>query len=169
LAPLEALNLEFIGMIMQRDQYGGAERTGQVVAAMVAAPLQRTCSPFSTVTEAVLIFKDEDCEMVPVVDEGRPVGLITDRDVALAVPDIPGLAEEPVSRIMTRAVLTVSTDAPVDEVIEKMITANTQTVFVVDGNSRLEGLISWADLAGRMPLGALTDIVEPVTGEVSEP
>ena len=32
---------------------------------MTAAP--RTCSPFSTVLEAVLIFRDADCGLVPVV------------------------------------------------------------------------------------------------------
>ena len=81
--------------------------SSQIVAAMVAAPSRRTCSPFSTVTEAVMIFKDENCGMVPVVDEGKPVGVVTERDVALAVVDVPGLAEQPVSRIMTRAVTTV--------------------------------------------------------------
>ena len=52
---------------------------------MTAAP--RTWSRFSTVLEAVLIFRDADCGLVPVVDGGKPIGVLTDRDVALALAD----------------------------------------------------------------------------------
>ena len=49
---------------------------------MTASP--RTCSTFSTVLEAVLIFRDNDCGAVPILAEGKPVAILTDRDVALA-------------------------------------------------------------------------------------
>ena len=62
---------------------GASRRT----AADIMRPDPRTCSPFSTVLETTVIFRVEDCEAVPVVDEGRPVGIVTDRDVALALPD----------------------------------------------------------------------------------
>ena len=58
-------------------------------------PSPRTCSPFSTVLEAVLIFRDADCGAVPVVDANQPVGVLTDRDVALALADHPDLAGMP--------------------------------------------------------------------------
>ena len=54
------------------------------VAADVMTPSPRTCSRFSRVIEAVMIFKDEDCGMIPVVEEGKPIGVVTDRDVALS-------------------------------------------------------------------------------------
>jgi CBS domain-containing protein len=132
-----------------------------IVAATIAAPVRRTCSPFSTVTEVVLIFKEENCEMVPVVDEGKPVGMVTDRDVALAVVDVPALAEQPVSRIMTTGITTVATDAPVDQVIRTMTEANAYAAFMIDENGRLGGLISWPDLTGRIPPGFVNDLIEP--------
>lgn len=141
------------------------DNSSQVVAAMMAMPLRRTCSSFSTVTEAVLLFKDEDCGMLPVVDEGKLVGTVSDRDVALAVVDVPELAEQPVSRIMNRAVTTVLNKAPVDEVIRSMITSNTQSIFMVDESGRLGGLISWADLTARIPLGAMIDVLEPASAK----
>ena len=36
---------------------------------MTASP--RTCSPFSTIVEAALIFRDADCGAVPVLNEGK--------------------------------------------------------------------------------------------------
>ena len=48
-----------------------------------------TCSPFSSVLEASVLFQDADCDAVPVVYGGRPIGVLTDRDVALAVANNP--------------------------------------------------------------------------------
>ena len=64
-------------------------------AADLMTPNPRTCSPFSSVLEAVLIFRDADCGAGPVVDAGQPVGILTDRDVALALADHPDLASRP--------------------------------------------------------------------------
>src|SRR4051812_31770449 len=80
-------------------------------AARIMTPGPRSCSPFSTVTEAALIFRDGDCGVVPVVDAGKPVGILTDRDVALAAARFPDLPGRPVSEIMTRDVVSVPRDA----------------------------------------------------------
>jgi CBS domain-containing protein len=135
--------------------------SGQIVAARLAAPALRTCSPFSTVTEAVLICKDEDCDMVPVTDQGKPLGMVTVRDVALAVADTPGLAVQPVSRIMTRDITTVPSDTPLRQVVRTMISTGASTLFVVDASGVLVGLISWPDLTMRVPLAAMTRLFEP--------
>src|SRR4051794_33714385 len=68
---------------------------------MTAAP--RTCAPGSTVLEAALIFRDGNCGVVPVTEAGRPVGVLTDRDLALAVADLDGLmADVAVGHLMAR-------------------------------------------------------------------
>ena len=60
-----------------------------LTAADVMTANPRTCSAFSTVLEASLLFHDVGCGAVPVVDAGRPIGILTDRDVALAVANNP--------------------------------------------------------------------------------
>ena len=153
-------------MNVQQDQTGsGDEASEQIVAAMVATPLRRTCSPFTTATEAVLILKDENRGMIPVVDEGKPLGMVTDRDVALAVVDVPKLAEQPVSRIMNRDFITVSSEATVEEVVKSMVTSNAPSIFMVDETGRLGGLISWPDLTARIPLQAMIEVLEPARAE----
>ena len=61
--------------------------TSDEVAADVMNPSPRTCSRFSKVIEAVLIFKDEDCGMVPVVEEGKVCGAISIGDITRWVAD----------------------------------------------------------------------------------
>jgi CBS domain-containing protein len=126
-----------------------AKRRRTAADIMTASP--RTCSPFSTVLEATLIFRDEDCGAVPVVDEGRPVGVATDRDVALAVPDDPDLADRPVSDIMSRGVVAVRPDDPLDVVHEKFGDRKVRCLLVIDPDDQLVGLINRADLVPHLP------------------
>src|SRR4051812_20380072 len=88
----------------------------QRTAADVMTPTPRTCSPYSTVLEAVLIFRDVDCGAVPIVDAGKPVGVLTDRDVALALAEFPDLASRVVADIMSKDPVTVRPSATIDEI-----------------------------------------------------
>jgi CBS domain-containing protein len=74
----------------------------KLTAADVMSPAPRTCSIYSSVLEAVLIFRDADCGAIPVVETGEAVGILTDRDVALALAEHPDLATREVGDIMTR-------------------------------------------------------------------
>src|SRR5207248_6759947 len=97
-------------------------RPRALTAADVMTPSPRTCSPFSTVLEAVMIFRDADCGAVPVVDAGAPVGILTDRDVALALAEHPDLASLAVADIMTRGAVSVAPDDPIEAVAAKFDT-----------------------------------------------
>ncbi len=61
---------------------------GMTAADVMTAP-PRTCSIFSTVLEAVMIFRDNDCGAVPILEKGKAVAVLTDRDVALAIGTFP--------------------------------------------------------------------------------
>ncbi len=112
---------------------------------MTASP--RTCSPFSTVLEAVLIFRDADCGAVPIVDANEPVGILTDRDVALALSDHPNLAGLPVSEIMTKGAFTVAPGATLDQIQDQFREHEVRRLLVADSSGQLQGIIALADLA----------------------
>lgn len=119
----------------------------------IMTPGPRTCSPYSTVTEAALIFRDADCGAVPILDAGEPVGIITDRDVALAAAANPDLLARPVSDFMAREVVTIPPDAPLDEVEAKFGGSRVRRLLVVDAEGQLLGIVSWTDLAAVRPAG----------------
>ena len=142
----------------------------QLTAADAMTPTSRTCSPFSTVTEAVMIFKEENSDVVPVVDTGKPVGVVVDRDIALAVADDPDLAQRPVADVMSKDVPTVAADAPLGDVMNAMTTADSRLAMVVDAESNLVGMVTWAELAKRLPIDAVTAILDAgENAEVNEP
>ena len=126
---------------------------------MTAAP--RSCTTYSSVLEACMIFRDAECGAVPILQDGTPVGVLTDRDVALALAEYPDLASRSVGDIMTKGVVSVAPGALLDKVREEMTTNAVRRVLVVDGNQLL-GIISWSDLAAHVPDPAVGVIVTPV-------
>ncbi len=45
----------------------------------------RTCGPATSLAEAAALMLDEDCGFLPVVDRGHLVGVVTDRDLYIAL------------------------------------------------------------------------------------
>jgi CBS domain-containing protein len=125
-----------------------------LTAADVMTGNPRTCSPYSSVLEAVLIFRDAQCGAVPVVNAGEPVGILTDRDVALALPEYPDLVHRSVSDIMTKGVITVGPDTPVDEVRAKFAEHRVGRLLVLDSEGVLIGIVSCSDCVVRDGNGA---------------
>jgi len=119
----------------------------------------RTCSRFSRVIEAVLIFKDEDCGIVPVVEEGKPIGVVTDRDVALALATYEDLVNHPVSDIMSTGLISVHPEASLDEVARSFYREVVRRLLVVDSEGLLVGVIAWRDVFDELP--------SPVAGNVA--
>ena len=124
-------------------------------AADVMTPLSRTCSPFSTVTEAVMIFKDENTDMIPIVDAGKPVGVVVDRDVALAVPDVPDLGSQPVTSVMNKNIPTIPADAGLDEIARALAETGSRWLLVVNAEGTLLGCVHRAALVQPAPIGAV--------------
>jgi CBS domain-containing protein len=140
-----------------------AENTPSTLTAadlMTADP--RTCSAFSSVLEASLLFRDADCGAVPVVDGGRPIGMLTDRDVALAVAENPDLANRPVADFMSKELITVLPEATLEEVGAKLGEECVHRLLVVDASGQLQGIIAWADLAPHLSRASLGRVVSDV-------
>ncbi|HEV3164805.1 MAG TPA: CBS domain-containing protein [Isosphaeraceae bacterium] len=118
-----------------------------LTAADIMTRNPRTCSTFSSVLEAVLIFRDADCGAVPVIQDGTPAGVLTDRDVALALAEHPDVVSLPVSQIMSSNVVSVLPNASFDAILEKFGEHRLRRLLVIDSTGQIQGIIAWADLA----------------------
>ena len=118
-----------------------------LTAADVMTVSPRTCSPFSSVLEAVLVFRDANCGAIPIVDAGEPVGVLTDRDVALALADFPDLGSHPVSEIMSKGVLTIAPEATLDELVKRFVSEGVRRLIVTRSDGQLLGIVGQSDVA----------------------
>ena len=111
----------------------------------VMTPNPRCVSPDDSIPSAAPIMRDEDTGAVPVCDNGRAVGIVTDRDIVIrAIAD--GQPNRPVRDIATRDVISVSPDTSTREAAELMSEHQVRRLPVVDGE-RLVGIVSLGDLA----------------------
>ena len=107
----------------------------------------RACEPSTSAVEAAKVMARENVGPVPVVEDGRLVGMITDRDIVVRV-----IAEErdpastTVGEIASRDLVTVTPDTDLDEALEHMSQHQVRRLPVVDGD-RLVGIVAQADIA----------------------
>src|SRR5258707_15772664 len=99
--------MEWNGVDHPRRSLEILEMASQSLIPLTAADLMtanpRTCSSFSSVLEAVLIFRDAECGAVPILDDGKPVGVLTHRDRALALAEHGArLPSPPLGQVMTK-------------------------------------------------------------------
>jgi CBS domain-containing protein len=124
---------------------------------MTVAPV--CCGPRATLAEAARMMADSDCGSIPVVEHGRPVGILTDRDIVCrAVAEGLDPASSKVSDVMTQPIESVRENATLEECCDRMERRQIRRVLVVDAEGLCVGIIAQADIARRAP--------EPVAGEV---
>ena len=124
-----------------------------------------TATPRSTVAEVAQTMAKIESGAVPVVDDGKVVGLITDRDIVLRVV-AEGLGfDTAVADVMTTDVETCKEDDNVADASAKMGSKQIRRLVVLNEAGRLAGIISLGDIAidyGAKKVGqTLEEISEP--------
>jgi CBS domain-containing protein len=108
------------------------------------------CEPGTNLAVATELMWNNDCGVLPVLDEGRLVGIVTDRDICMALGTRGRLAAEvTANEVAARNVQTCTPDADVDSAMAIMRRAKVRRLPVVL-DSKLVGML------------ALNDIVEAV-------
>jgi CBS domain-containing protein len=82
--------------------------------------------------------------VVVVVDGDDPVGILTDRDIALYLAG--GVEDSRVEEVMTSHPVSVERGTDVEQCIERMGSHEVRRVLVLDENGHLEGVVSLDDI-----------------------
>lgn len=107
----------------------------------------RLIAPDQPIQEAARLMAELDIGAVPVEENDRLVGMITDRDIAVrAVAEGHG-PDTPVRQIMSPEVKYCFEDQSVDEVTQNMGDLRVRRLPVLDRDKRLVGILSLGDLA----------------------
>ena len=112
----------------------------------VMTPNPKTVKLTDDLQAVARIMRDEDAGSVPVVEEGRVVGMVTDRDIVIrAVAD--GDFDCTVEDVCSDDVVCVRSDQSTADAAELMSEHQIRRLPVVDGDDRLMGIVSLGDLA----------------------
>ncbi len=102
--------------------------------------------PEDTVKLAAKRMQDKLVGALVVIEGDRPVGIITDRDIAIRVVGEGKGPETPVREAMTKDPVTIRDDATFFELTKIFRDAAVRRLIVVDKEGRLVGLISVDDV-----------------------
>jgi CBS domain-containing protein len=108
-----------------------------------------TADPHSTVREIAELMRDRGVGSVVLVDSGRPVGFITDRDLAMSVLAEGRDASDHASDHASTPVIAADPDMEVDEAAHLMTRQGVRRLVVVEA-SFLVGVVTLDDLASRL-------------------
>jgi CBS domain-containing protein len=115
----------------------------------IMTPDPACCSPATTLDQVARLMAQNNCGEIPIIDHAdRLVGVITDRDIVCrVVADGMNPGAHTAEQYMTRPVVTVRTDAPLEEVVSTMEKHQIRRVPVVDEHGVCTGIIAQADVA----------------------
>lgn len=121
---------------------------------MTACPT--TVSSTTTIVDALQIMRSNKFRRLPVVDNGKLVGIVTDRDLKEVSPSPATslsifelnylLAKMQVKDIMTRKVLTVNAAATIEEAALVMYNCKIGGLIVVDDTGAVVGILTETDI-----------------------
>ena len=107
----------------------------------------RTCAPETNLGAAAALMLDGDCGILPVVDNGALVGVVTDRDLFIALATRNRLASEiHVGQVMRSPVTSCLPDDDVQDVLAAMKQHRIRRLPVEGFGGVVSGIISMNDI-----------------------
>ncbi|QCO57595.1 CBS domain-containing protein (plasmid) [Pseudorhodobacter turbinis] len=104
--------------------------------------------PNASVHAAAALMQDRDIGILPVCEDGKPIGVVTDRDLAMRLlADVGVCAEMPVRAVMTPQVYFCHADQDITVAAHMMGDWQIRRLLVCDVNGALMGIVSLGDMA----------------------
>lgn len=128
-----------------------------------------TADPDAQISDVVDKLESENIGAIVIVEDNEPVGIVTDRDVALAVNDGDNIGTESVQSVMTEAPVTLQEGEEAMEISRTIDEHNVRRIPVVDENGELTGIVTVDDLVATIgeQLDHVADTIEVQSPEYS--
>ena len=128
-------------------------------------PSPATCTPDAPLPDVARMMADHDCGAIPVVDgRGEPVGVVTDRDIAVrVVARDQNPSDKTAADAMSEGAVTVRSNADVGEAAQLMGDRQLRRLVVVGGDGAVVGVLAQADLARAGDDRRTGDVVEDIS------
>ncbi len=105
------------------------------------------CGPDDSLASAVRVMWDKDCGIVPIVDDTKLIGVVTDRDIAIFVATQYRLAiQVNLRELVDGSVIVCRERDSIAKVLKKMNKHGVRRLPVVNKSGQLKGMISITDI-----------------------
>jgi CBS domain-containing protein len=111
-----------------------------------------TVHPEASIFDVARLMRDEDIGAVPVAENDRLIGMVTDRDIVVrALADLHFKFGTRARAVMSEKLFYCFADQEVDDVRENMTELQVRRMPVVDRDKRLVGIVTLSDLSDKSP------------------
>jgi signal-transduction protein with cAMP-binding, CBS, and nucleotidyltransferase domain len=126
-----------------------------------------TVAPDDSLAKAAKLMEQENVGAVVVTERGKPTGIVTDRDLALATCVRGVSRDDAVVAVMTHPVSTIREDEGVLDATRQMMEQSVRRLPIVDQYEHLVALVSADDIVPLLSR-ELHNIVEGIQAEVAQ-
>lgn len=118
--------------------------------------------PATPIRSVVSMMAKEGVGSVVVVEDDEPIGILTDRKIALAIESTPNIAEKSAEAFLSGTLVTGTTDMSVFDGLRQLEGAGVRRLPIVDDDGKLAGIITLDDILVLLgtELGNVTSIVK---------
>lgn len=107
-------------------------------------------SPNTTVAEIARKMREQDIGAIPVGENDKLVGMITDRDIVCrGLANGRDLGKLTARDVMSKGISYCRSDDDLDDAIESMSKKHIRRLTVLDGDKRMVGMLSLGDISRR--------------------
>lgn len=121
-----------------------------------------TAEPNTPLRTVVAMMDDQDVGSVIVVEDDTPIGIITDREVALSLEETPDITDLTADDLVEDDVVTIDTSTTILDALSEMSDEGIRRLPVIDEDGNLQGIVTFDDTvvftAGE--LGQLAAVVQ---------
>jgi CBS domain-containing protein len=126
-------------------------------------------SPDTPVTTLAKMMREQDIGAIPVGENDKLIGMVTDRDIALrAVADGKDISRLTARSVMTKGIAWCRDTDDVSQALQIMGSKQVRRLPVIDKNKRMVGILSLGDLAHTASLRIAADAAKAVSGHHAE-
>ena len=121
-----------------------------------------TVQPEATVEDIVETLESENVGSVVVQEDRKPVGIVTDRDIALQVTKTDDVTSVSAEEVMAEDPVTIQEDEEAIELSHVIGENNVRRIPVVDEDGNLTGIVTLDDLVATIgeQLESVADTIE---------
>lgn len=124
-----------------------------------------TAKPKTTVREMARMMSEIDSGVIPIAEDGKVLGLVTDRDIVVRVVATGGSLDAAASEIMTDEVQSCQAEDNLVDAVAKMGSHQVRRLVVYNDAGRLAGILSLGDVAMDYGAKAVGRTLEEISAE----
>lgn len=128
-----------------------------------------TAAPTDTVRKVAQVMAHVETGAVPIVEDGKVIGLVTDRDIVLRVVAEGRSFDSPISEAMSEGeVQSVKEDDILADATAKMASHQIRRLVVLDDSGKLTGILSLGDVAKDYGAKQVGKTLEDISAEPAD-